>query len=100
MSYVQVWSRLLSTTIPIVDLGYEEHEGPKPGKDYTTTTGEWTLHANHDSCWREGLTDLLRLYDREILCFAGIGAWFKMKEAASMGLPDPEKARDRSWSKS
>ena len=93
MNYVQVWSRLLSTTIPLVDLGDEDGEGPKPGKDWTTTTGEWRLHADHDSCWREGLTDLLRLYDREILCFAGMGAWYKMKNAASLNLPDPKKTR-------
>ena len=92
MNYTQVWSRLLSTTIPLLDLEDEEGEGPRPGKDYTTTTGEWTLHANHDSCWRDGLTSLLRLYDREILCFAGLGAWYKMKNAALLNLPDPQKA--------
>jgi hypothetical protein len=32
------------------------------------------------------------LDDREILCFAGIGAWYKMKSAAQLSLPDPHKA--------
>ena len=97
MTYTQVWSRLLSTTIPLVDLEDEDGEGPKPGKDWTTSTGEWRLHADHDSCWREGLAEALKQHEGEIVLFSGPFDWYEMIEAASLNLPDPATAREQQY---
>lgn len=96
MSYTQVWSRVVSTTVPIEGLSQEE-EGLLPGFDYTKTETSWYLHANHDSCWREGLAEALKQHEGEIVLFSGPFDWYEMIEAASLNLPDPATAREQQY---
>lgn len=93
MSYTQVWSRVVSTTVPIEGLASED--GLLPGFDYTTTETPWHLHANHDSCWREGLGDVFKQYEGNIVLFSGPGDWYEMVNAAALNLPEPNVAWER-----
>lgn len=93
MSYTQVWSRVLSTTVPIEGLAAED--GLLPGFDYTKSETPWHLHANHDSCWREGLAEALKKHEGEIILFSGPSDWYEMVDAASLSLPDPTTAREQ-----
>ncbi len=67
-NYVQVWVRKTWEVIPLDDLEYAEGEciGTKPGKEYRKGASEWRKVADHDSCWREGVENILREYEREI----------------------------------
>jgi len=96
MSYTQVWSRVVSTTVPIEGLSQEE-EGLLPGFDYTKTETSWYLHANHDSCWREGLAEALKQHEGEIVLFSGPFDWYEMVDAVSLNLPDPATAREQQY---
>ena len=73
MNHTQVWSRLLSTTIPLLDLEDEEGEGPRPGKDYTTTT-EPARSAKGASLMINGIEtpgDLYTIAEFKEMCEAG-----------------------------
>lgn len=89
MSYTQVWSRVVSTTVPIEGLAPED--GLLPGFDYTKTETPWYMHADHDSCWREGLDGALKRHEGDVLLFSGCD-WYEMVDAVSLNLPESAAA--------
>lgn len=93
MSYTQVWSRVVSTAVPIEGLAPED--GLLPGFDYVKAETPWHIHANHDSCWREGLDDVFKQYESEIVLFSGPYDWYEMVDATLLDLPRPDAARER-----
>lgn len=89
MNYVQVWVRDAWNVIPIADLEYDdEGEGAvKKGKAYAEGASEWRLVADHDSCWRDGVRDVIRKYHDQLSTFSG-SDWFNIVPVSTLNLPE------------
>lgn len=91
MNYVQVWTRTTWNVIPIEDLE-DDNTGSgdtrvKVGKDYQTGESAWRKVADHDSCWRDSVRDLLREYEHSIQVFEGGEDWYTVVPVSGLGLP-------------
>lgn len=82
-NYVQVWMRKRWDVIKLEDMedagGDDDEMVPKKGKDYTKGSSEWELVTDHDSCWRDGIRNILDKNRKDISGFDNIsGEWYKI----------------------
>lgn len=81
MNYVQVWVRERWDVIPIEDLE-DDGQGDtlvRAGCSYTKGETTWALMADHDSCWTEGVHNILRTHEDKIhLLESSLGNWFQV----------------------
>ncbi len=64
-SYVQVYYRERANVILLDDLqrdAADDQLTPKVGKSYSTVIESWKKIADHDSCWREGVQNIIKLF--------------------------------------
>jgi hypothetical protein len=87
MNYVGVWVRERWTVIPLEDLeGEDGDEHVKKGKSYNEGHTPWRRVAYHDSCWREGVEQVIKDHQNEILTFNGPSFFSAM---SPQELPEP-----------
>lgn len=86
-NYVGVYTRERWNVINESDLG-DDDEGPLPGKDYEKGESAWTCAAYHDSCWSEGIEEILK--KRHLLTWGHQpnDSWCQIVDASSYNLPE------------
>jgi hypothetical protein len=52
-------------------------EGLKPGKKYINGDTGWQLVSFHDSCWRDGVREILRSYEDRLLVIKSFKHWYE-----------------------
>ncbi len=89
MNYVQVYVRKRQNTVLLTDLvcDVEGESSLKPGASYTKTEEPWVKVADHDSCWTEGVEDVLRENAKAINHITTYfnDSWWKVVPVASEG---------------
>lgn len=86
--YVGVYAKIRWTVAHESQLGYDEEAEEEFVKgDYTEGGTQWYRLYYHDSCWPEGLNDLLRKMQRRTNIIETKQHWYEIKEV-------PEELRD------
>ena len=90
-NYVQVWVRTKWDVVPVEGIEYDEsgYNSLKEGFDYNKGASEWQMIANHDSCWTDGVSDVIRgkFGKIEHLNTIGQDSWYTRLDEAPEGLP-------------
>jgi len=87
MNYVQVWVKKSWDVIPTDDLEYEDGESfIKKGKSYIKGSDPWTKIADHDSCWTEGVDQVLKGEFGKVTTLDNIHSdhWYEIVEFSSL----------------
>ena len=101
LNYVTVAVRESWTVIPIDHLEYNEDAGEleiKEGFDYEEGQTPWMLISHHDSCWREGVNDILKDYEDKIAVIKNesFRTWYTKKDLKIEEVAEMNNLKDYS----
>jgi hypothetical protein len=78
--YIGVYASVVWSVLPESCLVYDEDGDECCTEDYTENNTKWYRLSYHDSCWRDALEQLLRLFEYRIIRIEGqdFTSWYKI----------------------
>ena len=95
-NYVAVLTREECRVIPLEGLKYDKDTGEshvKRGYKYDESKSEWKCVSYHDSCWRDGVRQILQENREKIHAVCAFESWYRTVELTEDELEEIENSR-------